>query len=107
MAVFYVTATDVKQTLEFLRSSGRIKNDSQPRIKDVLTELQYNAGNLPYEDQLTDELEDLLIHWEDDPEDGEFGKELEGCRDALLTVSYRWWCCWCSWLTTKQRLLLH
>ena len=69
VAVFYVTATDVKQTLEFLRSSGRIKNDSQPRIKDVLTELQYNAGNPPYEDQLTDELEDLLIHWEDDPEE--------------------------------------
>ena len=69
VAVFYVTATDVNETLDFLRSSGKIKSNFQPRIKDVLTELQYNAGNPPYEDLLTDELEDLLIHWEDDPEE--------------------------------------
>ena len=65
VAVFYVTATDVKQTLEFLRSSGRIKNDSQPRIKDVLEELQSNAGDPPFDDQLINHLEDLLIHWDD------------------------------------------
>ena len=69
VAVFYMTATDVRETLEFLRSSGKIKSNFQPRIKEVLTELQYNAGNPPYEDQLTDELEDLLIHWEDEPEE--------------------------------------
>ena len=65
VAVFYITAKDVRETLEFLRSSGKIETDSQPRIEDVLSELQTNAGNPPIEDQLVNHLEDLLIHWDD------------------------------------------
>ena len=48
-----------------LRESGKIENDSQPRIEDVLSELQCNAGNPPIEDQILENLEDLLIHWDD------------------------------------------
>ena len=65
VAVFYITAQDVQETLQFLRESGKIGNDSQPRIKDVLSELQSNAGDLPFDDQLLKNLEDLLIHWDD------------------------------------------
>ena len=65
VAVFYITAQDVRETLSFLRQSGKIGSDSQPRIEDVLLELQTNAGNPPIEDQLVDHLEDLLIHWDD------------------------------------------
>ena len=65
VSVFYITAQDVQETLVYLKASGKIKNDSQPRIKDVLSELQSNAGNPPIEDQLINHLEDLLIHWDD------------------------------------------
>ena len=65
VSVFYITSKDVRETLEFLRSSGKIGSDSQPRIKDVLAELQSNAGDPPFEDQLLEGLEDLLIHWDD------------------------------------------
>ena len=65
VAVFYITARDVQETLQHLRDSGRIENDSQPSIADVLTDLQSNAGNPPFDDQLLENLEDLLIHWED------------------------------------------
>ena len=65
VSVFYITAKDVRETLQFLRESGKIENDSQPRIEDVLSELQCNAGNPPIEDQILENLEDLLIHWDD------------------------------------------
>ena len=65
VSVFYITAKDVRETLQFLRESGKIKGDSQPRIEDVLSELQSNAGDPPIEDQLINHLEDLLIHWDD------------------------------------------
>ena len=65
VAVFYITAKDVHETLEFLRSSGKIRADSSPNVRDVLTELQSNAGDPPFEDQLLENLEDLLIHWDD------------------------------------------
>lgn len=65
VSVFYITAKDVRETLAFLRASGKIKGDSQPRIKDVLAELQSNAGDPPFEDQILENLEDLLIHWDD------------------------------------------
>ena len=65
VAVFYITARDVQETLACLKASGKIKNDSQPRIEDVLAELQSNAGDPPFEDRLLEELEDLLIHWDD------------------------------------------
>ena len=65
VSVFYITAKDVRETLHFLRESGKIKGDSQPRIEDVLSELQCNAGDPPIEDQLINHLEDLLIHWDD------------------------------------------
>ena len=65
VSVFYITAKDVQETLQHLRASGKIKNDSQPRIEEVLSELQSNAGNPPIEDQILENLEDLLIHWDD------------------------------------------
>ena len=65
IAVFYITAKDVQETLQYLRDSGKIENDSQPRIEDVLEELQSNAGDPPFDDQLLENLEDLLIHWDD------------------------------------------
>ena len=65
VSVFYITARDVRETLQYLRQSEKINNDSQPRIEDVLSELQSNAGNPPIEDQLINYLEDLLIHWDD------------------------------------------
>ena len=65
VSVFYITAKDVKETLAYLKASGKIGNDSQPRIEDVLSELQCNAGDPPIEDQLINHLEDLLIHWDD------------------------------------------
>ena len=65
VSVFYITAKDVRETLAYLKASGKIENDSQPRIKDVLAELQSNAGDPPIEDQLINHLEDLLIHWDD------------------------------------------
>ena len=65
VAVFYITAKDVRETLQHLRDSGKIENDSQPRIEDVLAELQSNAGDPPFDDQLLENLEDLLIHWDD------------------------------------------
>ena len=63
--MFYITAKDVQETLAYLKASGKIANDSQPRIEDVLAELQSNAGDPPIEDQLINHLEDLLIHWDD------------------------------------------
>ena len=65
VSVFYITAKDVQETLAYLKASGKIANDSQPRIEDVLAELQSNAGDPPIEDQLINHLEDLLIHWDD------------------------------------------
>ena len=65
VAVFYITSKDVQETLSYLKASGKIENDSQPRIKDVLEELQSNAGDPPFEDQIHENLEDLLIHWDD------------------------------------------
>ena len=65
VAVFYITAKDVRETLEFLRSSGKIQANSSPNVRDVLTELQSNAGDPPFEDQLLENLEDLLIHWDE------------------------------------------
>ena len=65
VSVFYITAKDVRETLQFLQRSGKIRHDSQPRIEDVLSELQCNAGDPPIEDQLINHLEDLLIHWDD------------------------------------------
>ena len=65
VSVFYITAKDVRETLAYLKASGKIKNDSQPRIEDVLHELQSNAGDPPFEDQILENLEDLLIHWDD------------------------------------------
>ena len=65
VSVFYITARDVRETLQYLRQSEKINNDSQPRIEDVLSELQSNAGDPPIEDQLINYLEDLLIHWDD------------------------------------------
>ena len=65
VSVFYITAKDVQETLSFLKSSGKIGSDSQPRIEEVLSELQCNAGNPPIEDQILENLEDLLIHWDD------------------------------------------
>ena len=65
VSVFYITAKDVQETLAYLKASGKIENDSQPRIEDVLAELQSNAGDPPIEDQLINHLEDLLIHWDD------------------------------------------
>ena len=32
VAVFYITAKDVRETLAYLKASGKIENDSQPRI---------------------------------------------------------------------------
>ena len=37
VAVFYITAKDVRETLAHLKASGKIENDSQPRIEDVLS----------------------------------------------------------------------
>ena len=65
VSVFYITVRDVQETLHYLRQSGKIADDLQPRIKDVLAELQSNAGDPPIEDQLINYLEDLLIHWDD------------------------------------------
>ena len=65
VAVFYITAKDVQETLAYLKASGKIENDSHPGVRDVLTELLTNAGDPPFEDQLLQELEDLLIHWND------------------------------------------
>ena len=65
VAAFIVSAVDVRQTTEFLRAAGKIDNDSHPDVRDVLTELQSDAGNPPFEDQIHDHLEDLLIHWDD------------------------------------------
>ena len=65
VAVFYITTRDVQETLEFLQSSGKIRSDFCIDPRKVLTELQSNAGNPPFDDQLLKNLEDLLIHWED------------------------------------------
>ena len=65
VAAFIVSAEDVRQATEFLRAAGKIKGDLSPDVRDVLTELQSNAGNPPFEDQIHDHLEDLLIHWDD------------------------------------------
>ena len=65
VSVFYITVRDVQETLQYLRQSGKIADDLQPRIEDVLAELQSNAGDPPIEDQLINYLEDLLIHWDD------------------------------------------
>ena len=65
VAVFYMTAQDVQETLGFLRSSGKIKSSLSPDVREVLTELQNNACDPPFDDQLLQNLEDLLIHWED------------------------------------------
>ena len=65
VSVFYITSKDVQETLLFLRKTGKIRADFQPRIEDVLAELQFNAGDPPIEDQLINHLEDLLIHWDD------------------------------------------
>ena len=65
VAAFVISAEDVRQATEVLRESGRIKSDSSPDVRDVLTELQDNAGDPPFEDQLLESLEHLLIHWED------------------------------------------
>ena len=65
VAAFIVTAKDVRETTQFLKSAGKIDNDSQPDVRDVLIELLTNAGNPPFEDRILKELEDLLIHWDD------------------------------------------
>ena len=65
VAAFYITAKDVRETTHFLKSVGKIDPDSSPDVRDVLTELLTNAGNPPFEDRLLEELEDLLIHWND------------------------------------------
>ena len=65
VSVYYITAKDVRETLQHLRESGKIESDSQPRIDKVLEELQSNAGDPPFDDQLLQNLEDLLIHWDD------------------------------------------
>ena len=65
VAAFIISARDVSETTEFLKSAGKIDNDSQPDVRDVLIELLTNAGKPPFEDRLLEELEDLLIHWDD------------------------------------------
>ena len=67
VSVFIISARDVTSTAADLAASGKIDNDSQFHVEDVLTELQDNAGNPPFADQLTNELERLLIHWNDEP----------------------------------------
>ena len=65
VAAFIVSARDVRETTDFLKSAGKINPDLSPNVRDVLTELQDAAGDPPFEDRLVEELEDLLIHWED------------------------------------------
>ena len=65
VAAFIVSAVDVREATDFLKDAGKIKSDLSPDVRDVLTELQSNAGNPPFEDQIHDLLEDLLIHWDD------------------------------------------
>jgi len=65
VAAFVISAEDVRQATEVLKAAGRIRSDSTPDVRDVLTELQDNAGDPPFEDQLLDHLEALLIHWDD------------------------------------------
>ena len=65
VAAFVISAEDVRQATEFLKAAGKIKGDLSPNVRDVLTELQSNAGDPPFEDQVHDHLDDLLIHWDD------------------------------------------
>ena len=65
VAAFIVSAVDVREATEFLRDAGKIKSHLSPDVRDVLAELQSNAGDPPFEDQIHDLLEDLLIHWDD------------------------------------------
>ena len=65
VAAFIISAKDVRETTDFLKSAGKINPDSSPNVRDVLTELLTNAGNPPFEDRILETLEDLLIHWDD------------------------------------------
>ena len=65
VAAFIISAKDVRETTQFLKSAGKLENDSYPGVRDVLSELLTNAGDPPFEDRLLEELEDLLIHWDD------------------------------------------
>ena len=61
VAVFYITAKDVAKATEYLRSIGQVGDEFAPDAEAVLKELQINAADQPFADQLVDEMHQILI----------------------------------------------